>query len=62
MYLRFGLLGLAITFSVRLARDEEPDAQPATGILGGSTHNFERFVDEVAYEYEEEPEDAFGFH
>lgn len=58
MYIRYGLLGLNITFAVTVGRDKQPEE--AT-ILGGSTHNFERFVDET-WQYEEEPDARLGFH
>lgn len=63
MYLRVGVLGIAITVELTVGTDDD-DTLPATnrGISGGSTHNFERCVDDTTYEYEEEPEDVFGFH
>jgi hypothetical protein len=62
MYLRVSALGLAITFAVNVHRDDETETTNTTGILGGATHNFERFIDETAYEYEEEPDARLGFH
>lgn len=62
MYLRLGLLGLHITTTITIGRDTDETSDHYDGILGGSTHNFERSTTETIYEYEEEPEDAFGFH
>ena len=59
VYVRFGFLGMALTFSAAIHRDDKTKNSTYAGIDGGI---YERFIDETIYE--QEPDETyyeFGF-